>query len=240
MPYLNNHKTVSFDEIAYQYDQWEETPLGGLTSQIEKTSILSLFNEANCRGPILDVGCGTGNYALFFARNGYDVYGIDVSGRMLEIAQIKAKKAGIKVNLSQADAIRLSFPVNSFATVVCLFAIEFTRHPNEVIKEIYRVLCPEGHLIMTTLNRHSLWAILRRIRGQFKPTVYNNAHFLSCREVKRLLSENGFSSLVWQNAIYYPPVNISKILFFHKVFEFLGKTVLPGTPAFLAVRAIKQ
>ncbi|MFZ5642666.1 MAG: class I SAM-dependent methyltransferase [Bacillota bacterium] len=240
MPYLINRKTVSFDEIAYQYDQWEETPLGGLTSQIERNSIFSLFNQANCRGPVLDVGCGTGNYAHFFARNGYDVYGIDISGRMLEIAQIKAKKADIKVNFVQADATRLPFPANSFATVICLFAIEFTNHPNEVMKEIYRVLCPGGHLIMTTLNRHSLWAVLRRIRGQIQPTVYNNAQFLSCRELKRLLSENGFSNLVWQNAVYYPPVNISNILFLYKVFESLGKTVLPGTSAFLAVRANKQ
>ncbi|MFZ5597534.1 MAG: class I SAM-dependent methyltransferase [Bacillota bacterium] len=240
MPYLSNRKTVSFDDIASKYDQWEETPLGALTSRIERNTILSLFEKAHCRGPVLDIGCGTGNYVLIFAQRADDVYGVDISGNMLEVAQLKAKKAGVDVKFTQADARRLPFPENSFATVTCLFVIEFTKQQKEVIREIYRVLWPGGHLILSTLNRYSLWAILRRIKGRFQPTVYNDSQFLSLREVERLLLESGFSCLVWQRAVYYPPVNSPNILIHYKLFEFLGQTVLPGTSAFLAVRALKE
>ena len=60
-------------------------------------------NLAPKASSILELGCGTGNHAEYFARNGYQVHGIDMSTIMLERAEVR------KSMLSQDLANRLSF-----------------------------------------------------------------------------------------------------------------------------------
>lgn len=240
---MNNtfdRRIISFDDIAGRYDQWEETPLGALTSRLEREIIITLFEEARCTGPVLDVGCGTGNMALLFARRGLTVSGVDISEKMLHHARQKAVEAGIKVDFRQADASRLPFPNESFGTVTCLLTIEFSNRPEDVVQEIYRVLRPGGHLILATLNRRSLWTVARKIKGRRQPTVYNQARFFSRKEVAGLLDDAGFANHMWSSAIYYPPIEKPGLLRFYRFFESFGKVVLPGAAAFIAVQGSKQ
>ncbi len=53
------------------------------------------FNQGFVKGNILDIGCGTGNYSIWFAKNGCNVTGIDFSSNAIEIAKKKAK--GMKI-----------------------------------------------------------------------------------------------------------------------------------------------
>ena len=46
-------------------------------------------------GPVLELGCGTGRVSLAVAAAGLDVTGVDISPRMIEVAQSKAEKAGL-------------------------------------------------------------------------------------------------------------------------------------------------
>lgn len=52
---------------------------------------------------LLDIGCGEGQNAVFFARNGYEVTAFDLSGQGLEKARRLAEKAGVNLNLFKAD-----------------------------------------------------------------------------------------------------------------------------------------
>jgi cyclopropane fatty-acyl-phospholipid synthase-like methyltransferase len=61
------------------------------------------------RGPILDVGCGTGENSLFFSSHGHKVVGIDLSRRAIQKAQEKARERQIKgATFQVADALNLS------------------------------------------------------------------------------------------------------------------------------------
>lgn len=73
------------------------------------------------REPILDVGCGTGELSLYFARQGHDVLGIDLSGVAVEQANQKAHWRGIDAHFLVWDALdlpRLASSGFTFRTVV--------------------------------------------------------------------------------------------------------------------------
>lgn len=71
-------------------------------------AFVQLFDEGLIRSPILDVGCGTGELALFLARHGHDVLGIDLSPLAIRQAKEKARWRQIPAHFLVWDAIDLS------------------------------------------------------------------------------------------------------------------------------------
>ncbi len=62
---------------------------------------------ATPKGRALDVGCGTGDTAIFLAENGWDVVGVDFVQRALDQAAAKAEVAGARVRFVRGDVARL-------------------------------------------------------------------------------------------------------------------------------------
>lgn len=63
--------------------------------------------EAPEKGRALDIGCGTGETAIFLAQQGWEVTGIDFVQRALDRARAKAEAAGARVRFTRADVTRL-------------------------------------------------------------------------------------------------------------------------------------
>ncbi len=59
-------------------------------------------------GPVLDVGCGTGELSLFLAQRGHAVLGVDVSPLAIEKARDKARWRRIEASFLVLDALQLS------------------------------------------------------------------------------------------------------------------------------------
>lgn len=62
------------------------------------------FTEAGIQGRVLDLGCGTGDLAIWLATRGCTVTGIDFLAGPLDVARTKAAAAGVPVNFLQMDA----------------------------------------------------------------------------------------------------------------------------------------
>src|SRR5262249_6461458 len=88
---------------------------------------------------ILDVGTGTGRAALFFARGGADVTGVDASEEMLAIARERAGREGVAVRFQTGDAHALSLADRSCDVAVCLRVIMHTPDWRRVVSELCRV-----------------------------------------------------------------------------------------------------
>lgn len=94
--------------------------------------------------PVLDIGCGFGEFAGVFFESQVEV-GIDISIDDL----LRAEKRKKYKKLIVADARNLSFCNNSFSTVICVSVLEHINKPRLAIKEAYRVLRPGGIFIFT-------------------------------------------------------------------------------------------
>ncbi|MDD1668272.1 MAG: class I SAM-dependent methyltransferase [Methanomicrobiales archaeon] len=69
---------------------------------------VDLVRRGEITGPVLDIGCGTGEHALFFAAEGHEVWGIDSTARAIEKAKEKAAERGLRVHFLVGDAVHLS------------------------------------------------------------------------------------------------------------------------------------
>jgi SAM-dependent methyltransferase len=81
-------------------------------------AIVRLAAEGTLVGPVLDVGCGTGENTLLLASLGLSVLGVDVAETALAIAREKAAARGIDVELATADALELNRLGRTFETVL--------------------------------------------------------------------------------------------------------------------------
>lgn len=79
-------------------------------------AFVDLADEDGISGHVLDVGCGTGEHALLFAREGHPVTGIDLSGHAIELARRKAADVS-GIQFCQCDVFAFS-PEDPYETVV--------------------------------------------------------------------------------------------------------------------------
>ena len=99
---------------------------------------------------VLDAGCGPGYDAIRMAaqvgKTG-QVTGIDVSERMIAIAEAKAKGTGLPVSFRTGDVRKLPFPDASFDAVRIERTLQILEGPTQVLDEMIRVLRPGGRLL---------------------------------------------------------------------------------------------
>jgi Cyclopropane fatty acid synthase and related methyltransferases len=77
---------------------------------------VELVRAGEITGSVLDIGCGTGEHALFFAEEGHDVWGIDSVPLAIQKAQEKAAARGLHVNFLVMNALALNTLNRTFDT----------------------------------------------------------------------------------------------------------------------------
>lgn len=103
---------------------------------------------------ILDLGCGAGVLMERLLEGGYTPVGVDMSQDMLDLASKRCDRfKSYQYELVQADCIDLPFDENRFDMVVCLGMFGYFNETVQALKEIRRVLRPQGQLILSVRNR---------------------------------------------------------------------------------------
>ncbi|WP_311079278.1 methyltransferase domain-containing protein [Paenibacillus polymyxa] len=98
--YVSRDKTITIYEEEYKTQEyyWGTEP-NKVCYQVLQ------FMPPNKHIKLLDIGCGEGKDAVFFARNGYDVTAFDVSDAGIEKTKKLAEKIGVHVNVFKADIL---------------------------------------------------------------------------------------------------------------------------------------
>jgi ubiquinone/menaquinone biosynthesis C-methylase UbiE len=165
-----------YDRMAGGYDRW--------WAPVLRPSAVALLDRlepvvAGGASDILDVGAGTGNLALPALQRwaSVSITGIDASREMVEtLERIAAASAGdgtARLRTAVADAAELPFDDGSFDLAMSSFVLQLVGSRAKVLREIRRVLRPDGTLAYVT------W--LRR-----------EAPFLPDRVFDELLAESGY------------------------------------------------
>jgi cyclopropane fatty-acyl-phospholipid synthase-like methyltransferase len=81
-------------------------------------AFVELEDTGAIRGSLLDVGCGTGENALFLASRGHEAWGIDYVPVAIERARDKARRRGLDVRFEVGDALELAQLGGTFDTVI--------------------------------------------------------------------------------------------------------------------------
>jgi methyltransferase OMS1 len=93
-------------------------------------------------------GCGTGRNFSYYPQNVVEIVAVDAVPAMLFQAQHKLQHSKLKVQLQQMDAHHLSFPNQSFDTVVDTFGLCSYEDPIAVLHELRRVCKPDGRIVL--------------------------------------------------------------------------------------------
>lgn len=101
---------------------------------------------------ILDVGTGTGYFAVLLAAKGHAVTGIDLTPAMIDEAQALSRDLNISANFEVMDAQSLFFPDESFDAVVTRNLTWTLPEPEKAYAEWLRVLAPGGMLLNFDAN----------------------------------------------------------------------------------------
>lgn len=131
---------------------------------------------------------------------------------------IKAgKETGVQVWL---ESVELPFETGSIDLMLLPHVLEFSPHPHQILREAERVMLPEGSLLISGFNPHSLWG-MRRALGSKKDYPWRG-NFISLPRLKDWLALLGFEVSVVRFGCYAPPFNRPGMLKRSHIFEPAG------------------
>ena len=102
---------------------------------------------SRARGEVLEIAAGTGRNLPFYPED-VRLTGVELSPKMLEIAQRRAREIGREADLRAGDAQDLPFRDASFDTVVCTLGLCTIPDDRGAVAEAARVLRPGGRLLL--------------------------------------------------------------------------------------------
>jgi SAM-dependent methyltransferase len=141
---------------------------------------------------ILDAGCGNGRYTRFLLREAdadARITAFDISPKMLKRAQDRVGSP--RVSHAAADLTRLPYPTGAFDAVVCGWVLEHLPDPRPGLKELARVLRPEGKLL--------LLATEDTVTGGWCSRLWHCRTY-DREELKRACAESG---LRWERELWF-------------------------------------
>src|SRR5689334_22112425 len=135
---------AAFDRFTSSEDSFSEN--------IERPVIESLLGELS-GASALDLGCGSGTYATRLAARGARVVGVDLSATMLALARDRAQARQVALEMLVADINKpLPFSSAQFDLVFTATALHYVEDLRSVLREMARVMRPQGRLLASVLH----------------------------------------------------------------------------------------
>jgi len=143
-----------FDNISHRYDFLNHFLSLGIDRGWRKKAI-ELIRPLNPKR-LLDVATGTGDFAIeALSLNPEKITGVDISAGMLEVGRKKIAERGFndRIELILGDSENLPFADGSFDAVTVAFGVRNFENLERGLQEIYRVLKPQGMLVVLEFSR---------------------------------------------------------------------------------------
>lgn len=210
------HKCGTDEEIVQGLSKWYQTPLGQLIATAEKNQLDSVLPT------------------LF----GYHLVqiGLYSDSAMLQASKVShctvMQTSSQTGSMSMADshlmgqAHALPFASDSVDVVILNHVLEFSLHPHRVLREVERVLVPEGHVVIMMFNPWSLWAA-NRLLFRWRKLAPWCGKFIGSTRSKDWLALLGFEISQSQGYFFRPALQQTAIMEHLNWFERLGRRFWP-------------
>lgn len=129
--------------ITYEYER---------IADIKRLKFIAenLKKEIPENGRVLDVGCGNGVISRHLGQFGYDVLGIDISQKTIDVARSKNNLPNVRFEAISAEA--LTAQGEKYDAVICSEVLEHLDHPEKLLRVIYDTIKDNGLLVVTVPN----------------------------------------------------------------------------------------
>jgi SAM-dependent methyltransferase len=137
------------------------------------------------------------------------------------------------VQSALVDELDLPLLESTVDLALVVHALELSDNPLEMLQETWRVLAPQGRLLLVVPNRRGLWA-----SSDSSPFGYGQP--FSRSQLGKLLKQAQFSTVSWIQALNMPPVSRALVLSSAVALERVGDVLAPRLSGVIIVEAVKQ
>lgn len=140
-----------------------------------------------------DLGCGSGVFSQLLKQKGYEVFGLDLSQKLL----LTGKQQSPDLNFVQGDVEFLPFADNSLDFIILSALVHHLPSPQQCAKEVYRVLKPQGRFVAFDPNRLNPFMYLYRDKSSpfYSPKgVTPNERPVIPRQIRQIFKAAGFQA----------------------------------------------
>lgn len=155
------------------------------------------------------------------------------------IGAVPAEIGAVRLGTDRGQALcltpedRLPFPEGLFDRVFLLHALEEADSPRQLLREAWRVLAPEGRIVIAVTNRRSMWSL-----AESKP--FGHGRPWTRRQLVRFVNDSLFQITASTTAVHMPPLDWPLITAAARSWERLGEVILPGLGGVVLVEAVKR
>lgn len=159
------------------------------------------------RGLLLDIGCGEGELAKYIQG---ELYGVECNQIKVKIAKTKLYREVIVGDVEED----LPFSPNYFDIIVCADVLEHLLDPRKALRNVYRLLKPNGLLLVSVPNPQGLRRFLFDFHDEFigfKEKGDIHYHYGTAKDWQMLLKKEGFE-IIHLEGLGFPLIHRFKAL----------------------------
>jgi SAM-dependent methyltransferase len=131
------------------------------------------------------------------------------------------------------DPLEMPLTDASIDLTIAVHMLEHVSDDEELMRELWRVTAPNGHLILVVPRRRGIWA-------QRDNTPFGSGNPYSGGQLEKLLRDHSFVPVAWRDGLFLPPFQSSLVLKSTRFFEGVGRLFGPAMSGVICVRARKE
>lgn len=149
---------------------------------------------------ILEVGCGGGQCAIAFAKQGARVAGLDLSDAQIEFARSLAAREDLTIPFTQGSAEDLAaFADGAWDVVFSAYAFQYIERMEACLRECARVLRPGGRLLFSL--DHPFRDCFADVEDDYEPTIYAARSYYDRTPMNWNFGDTGVRMTSWHRPI---------------------------------------
>lgn len=166
-----------------QKEYWKKLPQ--LKRRVKKA--VTELQKFKKDGKLLDVGCGFGLFLEMAKEAGFKVYGVEMEKETVKAVQ---EKFGLK-NIYQKNIKEIGFPERYFDVITLFDILEHLENPEVILKELKKLLKPNGVLVVQSPNIKSIMFKLTKEKWNWL-LFPNHLYHFTPKSLASLLNDSGY------------------------------------------------